>query len=207
MKQPSFVLSCTSCSPAVIALASLIYFNFIELHSLSRFSPSKDVPEGWEKFKNEKALWRFLHPLEDDTPCIVLRSHHNKWLCAEDDELTITNNRTEINRWEQFEIDEEDGFIGLKTWKGKYLSAQPDGTLEANRDDLNAWEKFELFMRGDENIAFRSAHGKWLSAQPDGTMELNRDNLDIWETFYGWKEGTVDEWTATEVESKYRFFR
>ena len=190
----SFSLSLILRGPCPVIVFHVLWFAFFTI----------DAPEGWGKVKNEESVWRFFNPLEDDTPCIVLRSHHNKWLCAEDDESTITNNRTEIHRWEKFEITpSEDGFFGLKTWKGKYLSAQPDGTLEANRDDLNEWEKFELFMHGDEIMALRSIHGKWLSAQPDGRMEVNRDNLDIWETFYGWKEGTPDNWTPVVMGSKY----
>ena len=154
----------------------------------SFLTASEDVPEGWERVIENDSLWRFLYPLEDSTECIVLRSHHNKWLCAEDDGQTISNDRVEINRWEKFEIIfSDDGYIGLKTWKGKYLSAQPNGTLEANRDDFDAWEKFEMFVRGEDDVGFRSTHAKWLSAQPDGTMEFNRDNIDIWETFHGWK--------------------
>ena len=151
---------------------------------------SENVPEGWEKVREEAPLWRFLYPLEDSTQCIVLRSHHNKWLCAEDDGHTISNDRTKIKRWEKFEIIfSEDGFVTLKTWKGKYFSAQPNGSLEANRDDSDRWEKFEIFIHGNDNedLAIRSTHGKWLSAQPDGRMEFDRDNLDIWETFNGWK--------------------
>ena len=149
---------------------------------------SDDGPEGWERVRDRGPLAHFLYPLEDSK--IVLRSHHNKWLCAEDDGKTINNNRTEINLRQKFEIIfSEHGLVGLKTWKGKYLSAQPNGILEANRDDFNAWEKFEMFIHGDEDVAFRSKHGKWLSAQPDGIVEVNRDNLDIWETFHGWKDG------------------
>ena len=148
------------------------------------------MPDGWERVKYQSPLWCFIYPLEDDTPFIVLQSHHKKWLCAEDDGQTISNDRTKIKRWEKFEIIfSENGFVGLKTWKGKYLSAQPDGTLEANRDDFNAWEKFEMFIHDDQDVAFRSTHGKWLSAQPDGTMDVNRENLGNWETFHGWKSG------------------
>ena len=37
-----------------------------------------------------------------------------------------------------------DSKIGLKTFAGKYLSAQPNGRLEANRDHFKAWEMFEV---------------------------------------------------------------
>ena len=163
-----------------------------QIGSVTRFflSVPRDLPEGWEKVMEMAQLRNFVYSLEDSI--IVLRSHHDKWLSAEDDEYTVTNNRTEIDLWEKFQmVYSDNGLVGLKTWKGKFLSAQPDGTLEANRDDLNVWERFEMFIRGEEDLAFRSTHGKWLSAQPDGTMEVNRYNLDIWETFHGKKDGEL----------------
>ena len=163
-------------------------------YSQYSFHALKDVPEGWKKVKDKDPLWRFLYPTLYSDRCIVLRSHHNKWVSVEDDGQTVSNIQTKISRWEKFELTfTGDGFVGLKTWKDKYLSSQPNGTLEANKDDLNEWEKFEMFINGDEKVAIRSTQGKWLSAQQDGTMEVNRDNLDIWETFRGWKDDTIDK--------------
>ena len=162
------------------------------------------MPSGWEKVTNMSKLWRFLNPLEDSTQCIVLRSHHNKWLCAENDAKTISNNRVEIKRWEKFEIIfTKDGLVNLKTWKNKYLSAQSNGKLEANRDVARGWESFEMLISGDTKVAFRSTHGKWLSAQPDGQMEANRDVLNIWEMFHGWKEGSASNWKPVSLTCKF----
>ena len=112
----------------------------------------------------------------------------------------------EINRWEKFEIIfTKDGFVNLKTWKNKYLSAQRNGQLEANRDAANGWEKFEMFISGDAKVGFRSTHGKWLSAQPDGRMEVNRDVLNRWEMFHGWKEGPASNWEPVSVKRKSYF--
>lgn len=47
-----------------------------------------------------------------------------------------------IGAWEKFTIEEEDDKIALKSCHGKYLSAQPDGSLEWNRDECAAWEWF-----------------------------------------------------------------
>ena len=153
---------------------------------------SADVPEGWNKVSSKRQLGRFMiglsGPASDGDDYIVLKSHHGKWLCAEEDAFTITNSRTEPKRWEKFDIVfVEDGIVALRTWKGKFLSARPNGTLEANREWLRGDEKFHMFIYKDEKVAFRSERGKWLSAQPDGRMEFNRDKLSIWETFYGLK--------------------
>ena len=168
-------------------------------------TPLTAEPAGWKRVTNTNQLWRFLKPLDNSMEFVVLRSHHNRWLCAENDSYTVTNNRMEVKRWEQFEIlFPENGFVSLKTWKSKYLSAQPNGKLEANRDAIKQWEKFEMFISGDKKVAFKSTHGKWLSAQPDGLMEVNRDVLNIWEMFYGWKEGNIDNWRPIEVYRKFR---
>ena len=147
------------------------------------------MPAGWEKVTSKDKLACFLVEVDGSDNYIALKSHHNKWLCAEDDGVTVKSNRTEMNRWEKFEITLIDGCVALKTWKNKYLSAQADGRLEANRDNLAGWEKFEMYISGQDKAAFRSCHKKWLSAQGDGRMEFNRDNLAALEIFRGIKAG------------------
>ena len=161
---------------------------------------SDTLPPGWKKVTSKKQLWRFLY---DNESLLVLRSHQNKWLCAEEDGVTITNNRQAIGPWEQFQIIvTSDGHLSLKTWKGKYLSCQPNGQLEANKKVAGPREKFEMFMFGDEKAALRSWSGTWLSARPDGRMEMNSHELGLWEMFYGCKEGSYDDWTPTPHNCK-----
>ena len=73
--------------------------------------------------------------------------------------------------------------FGFKSHFGKYLSAQPNGTVECNRDWLRGWEKFTVEDAGNGKVGLKSHFGKYLSAQPNGTVECNRDWLRGWEQF------------------------
>lgn len=54
----------------------------------------------------------------------------------------------------------------FRTWQGLYLSAQPDGRLEANRSTEGPWELFDIEEQADGSLAFRSAHDRYLCAEP-----------------------------------------
>lgn len=73
--------------------------------------------------------------------------------------------------------------VGLKSAHNKYMSAQPDGTMQCNRDHLRGWEKFTVVDAGGGKVGLKSIHGKYLSAQPDGRLEVNRGRLLGWEKF------------------------
>ncbi|MEO1258823.1 MAG: LamG-like jellyroll fold domain-containing protein [Bacteroidota bacterium] len=75
------------------------------------------------------------------------------------------------------------GVFGFKSHHGKYMSAQPDGTIECNRDWLRGWEKFTVEETADGKFGLKSHHRKYLSAQPDGTLQCNRSWLRGWEKF------------------------
>ena len=52
--------------------------------------------------------------------------------------------------WEFFELGERDGRkITLRSTHGKYVSAQPDGTVQINRDHAppGGWEEFTVETR------------------------------------------------------------
>ena len=157
------------------------------------------ISKKWEKVTRELQISRFLVGVSDsdhfssaEKLYIVLKSAHNKWLSAKDDGMTVLNDQTSIGRKEKFEIRfRRRGYVTLKTWKGKYLSAQKNGDLEANRDRARSWERFEMFAYGDGVVALKSTHGKWLSSQPGGQMHFDRDYLDDWEKFYPWRRGNV----------------
>lgn len=77
--------------------------------------------------------------------------------------------------------------FGFKSHFGKYMSAQPNGTMECNRDQLFGWEKFTVEDAGEGKVGLKSFHGKYLSAQPDGRLQVNRDWL------FGWEKFTLEE--------------
>ena len=77
------------------------------------------------------------------------------------------------------------GSITLKTAHGKYLSAQPNGTLEANRDKAQGWEYFTVERNPVDRkaVSFKTAHGKYICAEPSGAVVANRDAAKGWEAF------------------------
>ena len=174
--------------------------NGVEIFAFLPYFVVEEALLKWEKVTRKNQLKRFLIGLSDSNQVtstnklyIVLKSTHNKWLSAKDDAKTIRNDQTNIGRKEKFEISfTSDGYVALKTWRGKFFSAQPNGQLEANRDRLASWEKFQMFVYGDAIVALKSIHGKWLSAQSDGKMEVNRNHLYSWEKFYPWQKGNSD---------------
>ena len=80
--------------------------------------------------------------------------------------------------------------VALRTYDGKYLSAQPkNGAIESNRDNIGKWEiftveRYEDKKSGSDLWAFKSCHGKYLSAEWfTGLLYANRDKADNWEKF------------------------
>jgi hypothetical protein len=65
---------------------------------------------------------------------------------------------------------------------GKFLSAQPNGTLEWNRDAAKEWETFEFIRVKGDVYNIRSHNGKCLCVEPNGDkVVVNRDKPAQWE--------------------------
>lgn len=72
----------------------------------------------------------------------------------------------------------------FKTWQGLYLSAQPDGRVEANRSNVGPWELFDVELQADGSYAFRSAHATYLCAEPPelgSAVVCDRQRVGPWE--------------------------
>ena len=69
----------------------------------------------------------------------------------------------------------------LKSYQGKYLSVQRNGTVQWNREAIGPWETVILETAGI-GYAIKSCQGKYLSVQPDGTVQWNRDKIGLCET-------------------------
>jgi hypothetical protein len=65
---------------------------------------------------------------------------------------------------------------------GKYLSAQPDGSLQWNRDKAAQWEGFTIIKVGKKQYQIKSFHGKYVCAEQNGKAVVNRDKAAQWET-------------------------
>ena len=91
---------------------------------------------------------------------VALKTAHGKYLVVEPDG-TIKADRDTAGPWETFTLEGIGGGtvmnpvpigkkISLKTHHGMYLSAQPDGKLEANRSAVGPWEEFEVVAVGPQ---------------------------------------------------------
>jgi len=61
--------------------------------------------------------------------------------------------------WEEFtEHSQADGSLALSC-AGRYLSAQPDGSLQCNRTEIGAWELFRPYQDGTSSTYQSVAHG------------------------------------------------
>ncbi len=99
----------------------------------------------------------------------VLYSNMNTYITAEDTMFLAKRhklrcNRTVVGDWEQFIIiNTYDNKVALKTFHGKYISAQKNGFLHCNRKKIGSWEKFDLIKNNDNTYSFKSHHGKYVS--------------------------------------------
>jgi len=61
--------------------------------------------------------------------------------------------------------------IGLKTWRGTYVSARDDGSVKQVAS-LDSWETFDIIPGPDDKIALKTWRGTYISAR-------NSDEADI----------------------------
>jgi hypothetical protein len=66
---------------------------------------------------------------------------------------------------------------------GKYLSAQPDCSLQCNRDRIGEWEVFKLIHIGKSRYYIKSHHQKYLSALSNGNIVISQLHPGDCETF------------------------
>jgi len=114
---------------------------------------------------------------------INLLGAHGKYVVAESDQVTVNANRPAAGPWEQWQMTRNGNMVTFKSYWGKFLSAQPDGSMQANRTAIGAWEQFQLIDAGSGNVAFRTAHGKYLVSEPSGAFLGNRTAIGPWEQF------------------------
>merc|ERR1719427_1489627 len=72
--------------------------------------------------------------------------------------------------------------FGLRSWRGKYVSVQPDGSVVRDRNSLSAWESIKFESFGGGKGCLKSWIGKYLSSSC-GNVEWNRNKAAGWETW------------------------
>jgi hypothetical protein len=85
--------------------------------------------------------------------------------------------------------------LSLKSYLGKYLSAQPDGRLEWNRDWERDWELFKVEAINGNKVAFKSCHGLYLSVKDNGTVMCDQREA-------GENEAWTAEWAGSGIAFK-----
>eukprot|EP00727_Mastigamoeba_balamuthi_P005846 m51a1_g1881 hypothetical protein (211) ;mRNA; r:691722-692429 len=96
------------------------------------------------------------------------------------------------------------GRVSIKSFFNTYLSAQPDGKLEADRNSVQAWEVFTIEKSSRTGAVYlKGAHGKYVSANPNnGEVTCDRDKADDWETFFPESKGN-NQWVFKATNGKY----
>jgi len=76
----------------------------------------------------------------------------------------------------------KDNVATLKSYHGKYLSADDKGNIVSKVDKVGPWETFTLF-RNLNSISFKSVHGKFISVTAEKTLVNSKDTRNELETF------------------------
>lgn len=77
---------------------------------------------------------------------VALQSHHGMYLCAEHTGAAICN-RPWTQAWEIHTVAQQGNKIGFLSCHGKWLSAQPNHSLQWNRNKLLEWEWFTVTVQ------------------------------------------------------------
>jgi len=108
---------------------------------------------------------------------------NNNFMVAESDQLNVNVNRPNAGPWEQWSVQQQGNVITLKSYWGKYLSAQPDGTMQVNRPAADIWERFQLVDAGNGTVALRTYHNKFLVTLPNGKLGGVSNQIGVAERF------------------------
>jgi len=114
---------------------------------------------------------------------VTMLGAHGKYVVAEGDQITVNANRPSAGPWEQWQLTRNGNIVTFKSYHGKFLSAQPDGSMQANRPAVGPWEQFQIVEVEAGIVAFRTAHGKYLVSEPSGAFLGNRAAVGPWEKF------------------------
>merc|ERR550519_2479656 len=116
---------------------------------------------------------------EGNTRKSLLRSTHGDVLFAPPDGSSEWRKEYE---WMDVVIYPDDK-IALRSFHGKYLSDQGNGTLIWNKDFVRESELWDLERFSDGKISLKGVSHKYISAQPEGLVSCDKDKVTEWERF------------------------
>eukprot|EP01083_Nonionella_stella_P029843 82014_1 len=127
---------------------------------------------------------------------ISILSHHAKFMACTKDGNVKCHSKTRSNTETFISIpvpnnnaNDTSTKVAFKTFDGKYVSVQKDGSITCKKENIGASEllmvhKLTNKKDGTEQWAFVSCHGFFLSAQWfGGKLIANRTEIDHWEKF------------------------
>ncbi len=101
---------------------------------------------------------------------VSLLGAHGKFVQAAGDQVSVNANGPAVGTFEQWQMTRNGNVAVFKSYHGKFLSAQPDGSVVANRTAIGPWEQFQVIDVASGVLAFRTAHGRYLVAEPNGAF-------------------------------------
>lgn len=114
--------------------------------------------QDWEVF--EWYLSADVHDQKDIRLRSAFRSHaHGTWITILPDGGKLVGDRQKQGDWETFELFQfanNSSRYGLKGSHGKFLNAEPSGSVAANRDKTGEWEQWEILPLQGHNPASAS---------------------------------------------------
>jgi exonuclease III len=136
-----------------------------------------------------------------DLQKIALKSYHNTYIKAESNGGDVVNSTaTAVGPWEQFHVLNNDAdptvlksgdVIQLRTGKGYFITAEPNGGMVADRTGNGSWEDFILINHTDPTgplesgdvVTLKSAHNTYVVSEPDADVLNDRTAIGAWEKF------------------------
>lgn len=117
------------------------------------------------------------------------KSAHGHWLRADIDNVRVDAGGIREGPWEEFTLEPApEGTVFLRSWHGRYLSAEVDGRVTM-KNTPDVWERWMPVPVSPGVGGLRSYHGRFLCADaPSGgvyPLVANRDQCGAWETWTG----------------------
>jgi hypothetical protein len=136
---------------------------------------NRDAAGAWEQFHVEFHLCGRL----------AFKTHHNKFLCAENGNAHLVADRTAIGAWETFvPVAVAPNVYAFKAGSGGFVRVDGAGKIHADATEDRA-EKFRIVLGNQPGtMALRAtSNNKLVCAEDNNNAICNRDAVGAWESF------------------------
>jgi len=143
--------------------------------------------------RNVASTWETFTVVDKGNGYFAFKSHHGKYLVAESNG-DLNANRNWALAWETFKVkqggqnlfgckDNTICHVTIKSFHGKYVSAEGNGKANANQNKIGPSETWTVTFVKTNKVTFKSSFGKYLVAEANGDANANRNVASTWETF------------------------